>query len=94
MPEAELTCEDVIPVVQAYAFGRLVETEKAAVRNHLARCANCRTIVSEIERDTAAPRRSGPTWSEFLDEPRNPTSALGRIPPTQRQRATSHALEE
>ena len=49
----ELTCEDVAPVIHAYAFGRLAECDAAPVGQHLPRCANCQSIVEEIGRDTA-----------------------------------------
>ena len=50
---SELTCEHAAPVIHAYAFGRLPRSDAALARDHLRLCANCQSIVDEIDRDTA-----------------------------------------
>jgi predicted anti-sigma-YlaC factor YlaD len=49
----EATCDEVAPVVQVYVFGRLGPSDASRVRGHLQECADCRSIVDEIDRDTA-----------------------------------------
>jgi len=52
-PAGEATCEEVATVLQAYEFGRLGPADASRVRGHLWACADCRSIVDEIDRDTA-----------------------------------------
>jgi anti-sigma factor RsiW len=49
----EATCEEIAPVLQMYAFGRLCPADASRVRGHLQRCADCRSIIEGIDRDTA-----------------------------------------
>jgi anti-sigma factor RsiW len=52
-PSGEWTCEEVVRVIHAYAFGRLDGGDAASVEHHLSGCVSCESIMAEIGQDTA-----------------------------------------
>jgi hypothetical protein len=52
-PSGEWTCEEVVRVIHAYAFGRLDGGDAASIEHHLSGCVSCESIMAEIGHDTA-----------------------------------------